>query len=103
MPNWRECCRSWPGNSIPTGTSPSPTRSGPIIGPQVARVLREGLRDGQRIAGNLARDAAEFVTEEWRDVVGSAELVAFNDDVDALRDRAERLLRAWRDCAGPDA
>lgn len=65
---------------------------GPILGPQAARMLREGLRTGRRIAGNFARDAAEFVTEESRDVVGKDELAAFHDDVDALRDRAERLV-----------
>lgn len=64
---------------------------GPVIGPQVARVLREGLRAGGKLARNLARDAAEYVTEESRDVVAKAELAAFHDDVDALRDRAERL------------
>lgn len=65
---------------------------GPILGPQAARLLREGLRTGRRVAGNLARDAAEFVVEESRDVVGKDELSAFHDDVDALRDRAERLV-----------
>jgi ubiquinone biosynthesis protein UbiJ len=65
---------------------------GPILGPQIARVLREGLRTGRRVAENLARDAAEFVTEESRDVVGKAELAAFHDEVDVLRDRAERLV-----------
>jgi|SRR4249919_747680 len=65
---------------------------GPIIGPQVARTLREGLRAGSKLAQNLARDAAEFVTEESRDVVAKAELSAFHDDVDALRDRSERLI-----------
>lgn len=65
---------------------------GPIIGPQVARVFREGLRGATRVAGNLARDAADYVTEESRDVVARGELDAFNDDVDALRDRAERLI-----------
>lgn len=65
---------------------------GPIFGPQVSRVLREGLRGGGRIARGLARDAAEFVTEESRDVVAKAELAAFHDDVDELRDRAERLI-----------
>lgn len=65
---------------------------GPIVGPQVARTLREGLRAGGKLARNLARDAAEFVTEESRDVVAKAELGAFYDDVDQLRDRAERLL-----------
>lgn len=65
---------------------------GPIFGPQVARTLREAFRGATRVAGNVARDAAEFVTEESRDVVAKAELEAFNDDVDALRDRAERMI-----------
>ncbi len=65
---------------------------GSILGPQIARGLRDGLRSGRRVAGNLVRDAAEFVTEESRDVVGKAELAAFHDDVDVLRDRAERLV-----------
>ena len=65
---------------------------GPIIGPQVARALREGLRASSKIAQNLARDTAEYVTEESRDVVAKAELAAFYDDVDVLRDRAERLI-----------
>jgi ubiquinone biosynthesis protein UbiJ len=70
---------------------------GPLLGPQVARTLREGLRASRGVAGNLARDAADFLAEESRDVVGRAELSAFLDDVDALRDRAERLLaRAGR-------
>jgi ubiquinone biosynthesis protein UbiJ len=65
---------------------------GPLLGPQVARVLREGLRTGAGVAKNLARDAADYLTEESRDAVGRAELTAFLDDVDALRDRAERAL-----------
>jgi ubiquinone biosynthesis accessory factor UbiJ len=65
---------------------------GPLLGPQVARTLREGLRASGGIARNLARDAADFLTEESRDAVGRAELSAFLDDVDELRDRAERLL-----------
>ena len=64
---------------------------GPILGPQVARTLRGALRHGARLAGDVARDAAEFVTEESRDVVGKAELSAFHDDVDALRDHVERV------------
>jgi ubiquinone biosynthesis protein UbiJ len=54
--------------------------------------LRDGLRAGSGVAKNLARDAADFLTEESRDAVGRAELSAFLDDVDAVRDRAERLL-----------
>ena len=65
---------------------------GPILGPQIGRSLREGLRNSRRVAENLARDAADFLVEESRDVIGKAELAAFNDDVDALRDRAERVI-----------
>ena len=70
---------------------------GPLLGPQVARALREGLRAGAGVARNLARDAADYLTEESRDAVGRAELSAFLDDVDEMRDRAERALaRAQR-------
>jgi ubiquinone biosynthesis protein UbiJ len=65
---------------------------GPIAGPQAARVLREALAAGAGVARNLARDAAEYVTEESRDVVGKDELEAFHADVDDLRDRVERLV-----------
>lgn len=64
---------------------------GPIIGPQVARVLREAFKAGTGFAKGFSRDAADYLTEETRDVVGKAELAAFHDDVDDLRDRAERL------------
>ena len=75
---------------------------GPIIGPQVARGLREALAAGAGLARNLSRDAADYVTEESRDVVAKAELEAFHGDVDDLRDRVERLAaRIAR--LGPDA
>ncbi len=76
----------------PDWDAPFARALGPILGPQVARVLREGLRHGSVAAKGLARDGADWLTEESRDVVGRAELDAFHDDVDALRDRAERLL-----------
>jgi ubiquinone biosynthesis protein UbiJ len=70
---------------------------GPVFGPQLARVLREALRDGVAAGRRFARDGADFLTEESRDLVGRAELAAFCDDVDSLRDDAERLLaRATR-------
>jgi ubiquinone biosynthesis protein UbiJ len=49
------------------------------------------LRAGRDGAAQLARHGAEFLTEESRDVIGRAELDAHLDDVDALRDRVERL------------
>jgi ubiquinone biosynthesis protein UbiJ len=77
---------------------------GPIIGPQVARVLREALGAGAKFAQGFSRDTVDYLTEESRDLVGKAELNAFHDDVDALRDRAERLAaRLSRLPAGPDA
>ena len=65
---------------------------GSILGPQIARGLRDAFRTGGGLAQKFARDAADFVTEESRDVVGKAELAAFHDDVDQLRDDAERLI-----------
>jgi ubiquinone biosynthesis protein UbiJ len=64
---------------------------GEIAGVQIANAARGALRQLRSAGGNLARNAAEFVTEESRDVVGRAELNAFHDDVDALRDDVERL------------
>ncbi|MEO8366888.1 MAG: SCP2 sterol-binding domain-containing protein [Pseudoxanthomonas sp.] len=64
---------------------------GEVIGVQVANAARGAVRQLRHAGGNLAQSAAEFVTEESRDVVGRAELNAFHDDVDALRDDVERL------------
>ncbi len=64
---------------------------GPVIGPQVAKGLREALRGAQVQAANVARSAADFLTEESGEVVSKAEQQDFFDDVDALRDRVERL------------
>jgi ubiquinone biosynthesis protein UbiJ len=75
----------------PDWEAPFARALGPVLGPQVARVLREALVQGRRVAGNLARDTADYLVEERREVVGRAELEAFHDDVDALRDRVERL------------
>ena len=41
--------------------------------------------------GAFAVNAAEFVTEESRDVIPREELNAFHDDVDTLRDDVERM------------
>ena len=79
------------GRFDPDWEWPVAERLGPVAGPQVARVLREALAAGAGLARGLARDAAEYVTEESRDVVGKDELEAFHADVDALNDRVERL------------
>jgi ubiquinone biosynthesis protein UbiJ len=64
---------------------------GDVIGVQVANALATALKQARMFAADGARVAAEYVTEESRDVVPKAELAAFHDDVDALRDDVERL------------
>ncbi len=64
---------------------------GPVIGIQLANAAAAALRGARGLAGGLARSGAEYLVEESRDVVGRAELAAFNDDVDAIRDDVERL------------
>ena len=64
---------------------------GELVGVQIANAVKAALQQLRSVGGNLAQNAAEFVTEESRDVVGRAELNAFHDDVDALRDDVERL------------
>lgn len=64
---------------------------GEIAGHQIAKLLHGAVRQAQSAAGKLARDSAEFLTEESRDLVAKAELENFYDEVDHERDRAERL------------
>ncbi len=64
---------------------------GEILGVQVANAFAAGLRHARDAAGAFATNAAEYVTEESRDVIPREELNAFHDDVDALRDDVERL------------
>ena len=75
----------------PDWAQPFAQAFGPILGPQVARTVQSGLKQGVRLAGQFGKDAAEYVTEESRDAVGKAELSSFHDEVDALRDRVERI------------
>lgn len=64
---------------------------GDIAGPRLARAFRAAFAWSRESAQALARDAAEFLTEEGRDLVARAELDAFLDDVDTLRERGDRL------------
>lgn len=64
---------------------------GDVLGVQVANAAAAALRQARVLAGNGAQTAAEYVTEESRDVVARGELDAFHDDVDALRDDVERI------------
>ncbi|MEG3192190.1 ubiquinone biosynthesis accessory factor UbiJ [Lysobacter sp. D1-1-M9] len=79
------------GRFDPDWQQPFAAVFGDVLGVQVANALADGLRHARGAAAALATNAAEFVTEESRDVVARAELEAFHDDVDALRDGVERI------------
>lgn len=64
---------------------------GDVLGVQIANGVAAALRQARDGGRRFAETAAEYVTEESRDVVPRAELDAFHDDVDTLRDDAERL------------
>src|SRR5690606_26751757 len=60
----------------PDWQQPFVTVFGEIAGVQVARAVAAGLRHARDAGRDLAETAAEYVTEESRDVVGRAELDA---------------------------
>ncbi len=64
---------------------------GDVLGVQIANAVAGVFRHARVAASDGAQAMAEYLTEESRDVVSKAELDAFYDDVDTLRDHAERL------------
>lgn len=64
---------------------------GDVVGVQIANAVRSALSHARDAGGALAANAAEYVTEESRDVVARDELNAFFDDVDTVRDGVERV------------
>lgn len=88
----------------PDWQAPLVAAFGEVLGVQLAEAARLGLQRAHQGADELAHTAAEFVTEESRDAVAAAELAAFCDDVDGLRDDVERLAaRVARLTAGASA
>jgi ubiquinone biosynthesis accessory factor UbiJ len=75
----------------PDWQQPFATVFGDVPGVQIANAIATALKQARIASRDLAEIAAEYVTEESRDVVGRDELNAFHDDVDALRDDVERL------------
>ena len=73
---------------------------GEVAGHQLGKALRGGMGWARESAAALARDGADWLTEEAREVIGAAELAAFLDEVDQLRDDVERLqVRVQRSAA----
>lgn len=75
----------------PDWQQPFTAAFGEVVGVQVANAAHGALRQLQALGSSLASNAASYVVEESRDVVGRAELDAFHDDVDTLRDDVERI------------
>jgi len=64
---------------------------GDVLGFQIARGVRGALAWSRASARSFARDASEYLTEESRHLVARPELESFLDEVDGLRERADRL------------
>lgn len=64
---------------------------GDVLGVPIARVVRGAFEWTRASAKSVALDAVEFVRDESRDAVAAAEAEQFFDDVDHLRERADRL------------
>ena len=64
---------------------------GDVLGVPIGRAVGSAFAWTRDSAESFARDAVEFVRDESRDAVAKAEAEQFFDDVDALRERADRL------------
>lgn len=64
---------------------------GDVLGVPIARAVAGAFTWSRESAAALVRDSADFLRDESRDLVAAAEMDAFLDDVDAVRERAERL------------
>ena len=64
---------------------------GDVVGFQIARLFRRGFAAARDSAGSLVRDGADYLVEESRDLIAKPEMEQFLDDVDQLRERADRL------------
>jgi ubiquinone biosynthesis protein UbiJ len=86
-----QCLQKLASGYAPDWQLPFVNVFGDVLGVQIAKAVRAALKQAQVAGRNLAEMAADYVTEESRDVVPRAELDAFHDDVDALRDDVERV------------
>ena len=64
---------------------------GDVLGVPIAKVVGSAFAWTRDSAKSFALDAAEFVRDESRDAVATAEAEQFFDEVDDLRERADRL------------
>ena len=64
---------------------------GDVLGVPIARVVGSAFAWTRDSAKSITLDAVEFVRDESRDAVASAEAEKFFDEVDDLRERTDRL------------
>lgn len=64
---------------------------GDVVGHQLARGFAGALRWSRDSARALGEDVVAHVRDDRRDVVAAAEMEAFCDEVDDLRERSDRL------------
>lgn len=64
---------------------------GDVAGARIARTLREGAAWGQAAGWSLAEQLTEYLRDERRHLVTRAEMEAFVNEVDRLREAVDRL------------
>lgn len=64
---------------------------GDVLGVPLARTLQRAFAWARESAHALVQDSAEYLREESRDLIAPAEMEQFLDDVDGVRERADRL------------
>ncbi|MBE1159584.1 ubiquinone biosynthesis accessory factor UbiJ [Dyella acidiphila] len=64
---------------------------GDVLGVPLAKAVREGLAHARESASHLSQDSAAWLRDEARLALAPGEVEGFLDDVDALRERTERL------------
>jgi ubiquinone biosynthesis protein UbiJ len=75
----------------PDWAEPLAQAFGDVAGHQLAQALRAGFGGAARLARGLGRDMVEYLREETGDAVARPEAEQFYDEVDLLRESADRL------------
>lgn len=64
---------------------------GDVVGVPLAKAVRSGLAHARETGSHLTEDSAAWLRDEARIAIAPGEAETFLDEVDALRERAERL------------
>lgn len=64
---------------------------GDVLGVPLANAVRDGLAHARDTASHLSQDGAAWLRDETRIALAPGEVETFLDEVDALRERTERL------------